>query len=165
MSDEAKEREAFERDSRAFLGHDLSKTPDGIYANPITASAYAAWQAGRRAALAAAPPAPATREEPCRMDAPDGPECWCGDPSAVEAGLCAKHAREVRAAPASPPGREGEAARHAAEFMLSRFAEWAQARGYVGGCVAPSNTINHAVRHALAMLAAEAPAPGREGRE
>lgn len=27
----------------------------------------------------------------CRMDAPDGPECWCGRPSVVEAGLCRIH--------------------------------------------------------------------------
>lgn len=31
----------------------------------------------------------------CVMDAPNGPECWCGAPSEVEAGLCLHHAREL----------------------------------------------------------------------
>lgn len=31
----------------------------------------------------------------CVMDAPNGPECWCGAPSEVEAGLCLRHAREL----------------------------------------------------------------------
>jgi hypothetical protein len=26
---------------------------------------------------------------PCVMDAPDGPECHCGKPSALECGVCA----------------------------------------------------------------------------
>lgn len=52
----------------------------------------------------------------CVMDAPTGPECWCGAPSEVEAGLCLRHARELErlshAEKAEARARELEA-RHA----------------------------------------------------